>query len=334
MRLQVAEIMKRILLALLIIAATRPLAIGQATQHCVVYQYNQKQKKTPLAGVEVMVSNAGSAVSAANGTLTLNFRTLKPGDKVNMISAHKSGYEIFNRSAVDQWFISRDNATFAITMVNSGYFAQLKRNLRDTSVASYKAKYDKAKADITRQQKLGKLKEKEYKQRLDQLEEQYQNQLLNIDHYIEVFSRFDLSELSDEEARIIEMVHKGQIDEAVEAYEKLKIIERYESALENREQLTQHIDAATAERDRQQQMADSILAIIERQHITLADLTQRMRREDMSDHETYLRFVKMSLDSLETLYARDPNRYREDLNLVRKEWERLSGNYTSQDAAK
>ncbi|MBR0117084.1 MAG: hypothetical protein IJM04_07340 [Prevotella sp.] len=43
-----------------------------------VKQYNQKQQKTPLAGVLVTVGNAGSATSGADGRITLTFRTLKP----------------------------------------------------------------------------------------------------------------------------------------------------------------------------------------------------------------------------------------------------------------
>ena len=315
--------MKKTFLIILVLTITLT-ALAQATQPCIVKQYNQKQTKTPLAGVQVEVRDAGSVASGADGTLTLKFATLKPGDKVTLRRVTKNGYEIFNKTAVDQWNISRNKTPFVIVLVKSEYFSQLKNSLKQTSVSSYKAKYDQAKANLAKQQKEDKLKSEEFKKKLNDLEEQYDNQLKNIDSYIDVFARFDLSELSEEEERIIEMVHNGQIDEAVKAYDKLKIIEKYESAIKSKDKLSQHIDQAVAERDRQQLMADSILAIMQRQHVTLTEMALQMKREEMTDTEKYRQFLKSALDTFETLHAKDPKRYREDLDLIRKEWERVN----------
>ena len=137
------------------------LASGQATQPCVVMQYNQKSAKTPLSGVEVVASNAGSTVSDADGRLTLSFRTLKPGDKVNLISAKKAGYEIFNSEAVTQWNISRDQTPFTLVLVKKAYFDQLKAKLTETSSENYKAKYLQAMKEVDKLKQEGKLKEEE-----------------------------------------------------------------------------------------------------------------------------------------------------------------------------
>lgn len=317
--------MKRafIILVVLVVNLT---ALAQATQTCIVKQYNQKQQKTPLGGVQVMVSNAGSATSGNDGRLTLTFRTLKPGDRVNLISAKKTGFEIFNKSSVEQWNISRNNTPFTIVLVKSDYFAQLKNSLKETSVSSYKTKYEQAKAKLAKQQKEGDLKAEEYRKKLSELEDQYDNQLKNIDSYIDVFARFDLSELSEEEARIIEMVHNGQIDEAVKEYDKLNIIEKYETTIGKKQKLTQHIEQAAAERELQQQIADSILSMMQRQHVKLAEMSLQMKREEMADSEKYRHFVKSALDTFEVLYEKAPDRYQQDLNLLKEEWKRLTEN--------
>ena len=75
--------MKRTFLTLIILV-TALTTLAQATQPCVVKQYNQKQQKTPLGGVQVEVRDAQSATSAANGSITLKFATLKPGDRVTL----------------------------------------------------------------------------------------------------------------------------------------------------------------------------------------------------------------------------------------------------------
>ena len=244
--------MKRPIFTLLILA-TALTALAQATQPCVVKQYNQKQQKTPLAGVQVEVRDAQSATSAANGAVTLKFATLKPGDRVTVRRITKPGYEIFNKAAIDQWTITR-GATTEIVLVQSSYFTQLKSKLTQSSTDNYKKKYEQAKAELAQLQKSGKLKEAEYRQQLNDLEDQYDNALKNLDNYIDQFARIDLSEVSAEEQRILDMVEEGQIDEAVKAYEALDISGKLRQARENKKALSE-AKARIEEEEAQQEQA-------------------------------------------------------------------------------
>lgn len=81
-------------------------AHAQTTQYGIVQEYNEKAKKTPLAGVELNVRSAGHTVSDNKGAFSLRFLTLKPGEKVNVRRIEKLGYEIFNKEAVEQWNIN------------------------------------------------------------------------------------------------------------------------------------------------------------------------------------------------------------------------------------
>lgn len=262
--------MRRTLFGIVVLLLTMTLsAWAQATQPCIVKQYNQKQPKTPLAGVEVMASNAGSTVSATDGSLTLSFRTLKPGDKVNLISAKKAGYEIFNTEAVAQWNISRNSAPFTLVLVKSEYMAQLKGNLTQSSTESYKAKYEKAVRDLERQKKEGKLKEDEYNRRYDELDASYQEQLKNLDNYIDQFARIDLSEVSAEEQRILDMVQEGKIEEAVKAYEELDITGKLRQARENKKALSEAKSKIEEEEKLQNQAIEELKAKQEREIATL-----------------------------------------------------------------
>lgn len=244
-------------------------ALGQATQPCIVKQYNQTNPKTPLGGVEVMVSNAGSQVSDNDGTLVLSFRTLKPGDKVKLLSAQKAGFEVMNTDAVRQWFISRDNTAFELVMMNSQDFASRKKSLTETATERYQAKYEKAMRKFERLKEEGKLKEEEFNRRCDTLEFFYQNQLSNLDNYIDRFARIDLSELSVEEQHIIELVEKGKIDKAVEAYEQLDLSGKLRQAREARKTLLDAKDKIETEVDHQNQAIDELLAKQRREITTL-----------------------------------------------------------------
>jgi tetratricopeptide (TPR) repeat protein len=229
--------MKRLFLCALAFAVCSQALFAQSTQPCIVLQYNQKEAKSPLPGVEVMASNAGSTVSDNAGRLTLSFRTLKPGDKVNLISARKAGFELFNTEAVAQWNISRDQSPFTLVMVKKDYFDQLKAKLTQTSTDSYRTKYEQAARELDQQKKAGKLKEEEFNRKYDALEAQYQTQLSNLDNYIDQFARIDLSDVSEEERQILEMVEQGRIDEAVKAYEVLDISGKLRQARESKKAL-------------------------------------------------------------------------------------------------
>ena len=260
--------MKRFLTVIFILSITM-IGWSQATQPCIVKQYNQQRPKTPLAGVEVIASNAGSAVSATDGTFTLTFRTLRPGDKVKLISAKKAGYEIFNSEAVEQWNISRSNTPFSLVMVKSDYLASLKGKLTQTSTESYRAKYEQAVRELERLKKTGKLKEDEYNQKYDELDTKYQEQLKNLDNYIDQFARIDLSEISAEEQCILDMVQEGRIDEAVKAYEQLDISGKLRQARENKKTLSEAKTKIEEEEARQNQAIEELKAKQEREIATL-----------------------------------------------------------------
>ncbi len=260
--------MKRYILTLAILA-TALTALAQATQPCVVKQYNQKQQKTPLAGVQVEVRGAQTATSAANGAVTLQFATLKPGDRVPFRSATKAGFELMNKTAVEQWNISRDQKPFEIVLIQSAYFTQLKGKLKQSSVDSYHEKYEKARAELEKLQKEGKLKEQEYYDKLNELEDRYDSQLKNLDTYVDQFARIDLSELSEQEQQFIDLAHAGRLDEAAEAYNALNAAGKYITAVENVRKLNEDIAKLEDEKAQQQEAAKTFFAMLQRQVNTL-----------------------------------------------------------------
>ena len=254
------------LLAALAISLT---ALAQATQPCIVKQYNQKQQKTPLPGVQVEVRDAGSAISDKAGLLTLKFATLKPGDKVTTRRVTKEGFEIFNKHAIDQWNVSSSRQPFEIVLVKSDYFSQLKSKLTQSSTDNYKRKYEEAKAELAKSQKAGKLKEEEYRQKLNELEDQYDNALKNLDNYIDQFARIDLSEVSAEEQRILNMVQDGQINEAVKAWAGLNALDKLLQEKKDYIQLSENEKRIKEKKDEKQENITRLTSTIENQIATL-----------------------------------------------------------------
>ena len=243
-------------------------ASAQVVQQGIAVEYNGKADKTALAGVEFRVQRAGSTASDAKGAFELDFPTLKAGDRVAVRRIEKPGYEVFNKEAVEQWNINPSRA-FTVVMCRSDKFKALKDRYYSNSEERYAGQYRSAKAELERLKKEGKLKEQEYFARLREVEAEYEKKLDNLDNYVDRFARIDLSELNAEEQAIIDLVQSGQIDEAIERYEKMNITGKLVDGLKKRQEVKEAISALTETEASLTSSTDSLYAMAERQIETL-----------------------------------------------------------------
>ncbi len=241
-------------------------SFAQTVQRGVVKEYNEKLSKTDLGDVEIVISNASSTTSDVHGAFMLQFRTLKPGDKVNVRRIEKLGYEIFNKEALEQWFISRDNSPFTVIMCKSDRFKRIRDNYSRVSSESYERQLKKEETKLAEERKSGKLKEAEYEAALKKLNDEFDQQLDNLDNYIDRFARIDLSELSETEARIIELVQKGEIEKAIELYEAQGLEEKYKQQVAIGRKTAAAIDTLTIIKEQSFASRDSLFASILRKN--------------------------------------------------------------------
>lgn len=201
---------------------------AQCIQKGKVMQYQGKTSKTVLGGVEILAANAGSTISGAQGEFSLNFKKLKAGDRVKIMRVEKNGYILFNKEAVDQWYISRTGQPFTIVMCKEEKYREIRNHYERISSESYAKKMKAEENQLSALRKQNKLTEENYKKRLEQLHYDYETQLENLDTYIDRVARYDLSELSEEQNDIISLIQQGKIDEAVKAYEDMNLEEKFE----------------------------------------------------------------------------------------------------------
>ena len=242
------------------------LSYAQSTQIGFVKEYNEKLVKTPLGQVEIVISNASSTVSDANGIFQLQFRTLKPGDKVNVRRIEKNGYEVFNKEALEQWYISRNNSPFTIVMCRSDRFKRIRDAYSRVSSESYEKALKKEETRLDAERKAGKLKQDEYETALKKLNEEYDRQLEDLDNYVDRFARIDLSELSAAEAEIIELVQHGDIDEAIRRYEQQHLEDRYKEQVLVSSKAQAAIDTLAMVKNQALMSRDSLFASILRKN--------------------------------------------------------------------
>lgn len=257
--------MKRIVFVYLLLLLTISVT-SQTVQNGIVKEYNERLEKTPLNSVEITILNAASTVSDEKGNFLLQFRTLKPGDKVNVRRIEKLGYEIFNKEALEQWYISRDNSPFTVVMCKSDRFKRIRDNYSRVSSESYERQLKKEEARLADERRKGKLKDSEYEAALKKLNDEYDQQLENLDNYIDHFARIDLSELSSTEAEIIELVQHGDIEKAIQLYEDQKLEDKYKEQVTVAEKTSKAIDTLTSIKAQSYMARDSIFASIKRKN--------------------------------------------------------------------
>ncbi|MBQ0057647.1 MAG: hypothetical protein KBT20_08325 [Bacteroidales bacterium] len=247
------------------VAALFALALGafaQSTQPVQILEYNGKDSKTPLKGVGLTVNNAGAAMSDDQGLLTLSFRTLKAGDAVVLRRLEKAGYEVFNQEAVEQWTVAPQQ-TFQLILCRSDRFRALCDQYNQVASESYARQLEKDKARIRAEREAGKLKEAEYQSKLQAVQDQYDEQLENLDLYVEKFARFDLSELSEAEQNIIALVQEGKIDDAILRYEQMNLLGQYQTQSREIKQINSAQDSLSVIRQNKVEARDSIRQIID-----------------------------------------------------------------------
>ena len=226
------------------IALSQFASFAQTSQKGVVKEYREENNKRPLAGVEVEITNAGSVVSDRKGDFLLEFRTFKPGQKVNIRRIEKTGYEIFNKEALEQWNINPDEP-FTIVMVKQELFKQIRDNYSRISSQSYAEQYDKEKAALDKERQEGRLSEERHREELERLSNWYDAQLDNLDNYVDRFARIDLAELDENERAIIELVKEGKLEDAMARYDEWGLIEIIESELSDLSQIRNAVDDLT-----------------------------------------------------------------------------------------
>lgn len=217
---------------------------AQVLQPGIVLQYNEEMEKTPMENVEVIVSDAGQRITDKNGKFELRFRTKKKGDRVLVTRIEKPGYEIFNKEAVEQWNIAGEEIPFVIVMCNTQKFKKIRDNYERVTSESYKRQEEEEKKRLYAEKVSGKLKEEEYKAKLIQLKDEFDQQLESARPYLERFARIDLSEVSEAERIIIKMIQEGKIDEGIELYKKLNPEEIFKHNRELKKELDVSADSA------------------------------------------------------------------------------------------
>ncbi len=221
-------------------------AEAQTQQVGYIKEYNGENQKTPLSGVEINIKNAGSTVSAQDGRFILEFRTMRPGQRVSVTSIVKEGYEILNLDALEQWNISVDEP-FVIVMVKSANFKNLCDRYYSNCSNSYRVQHERMLERLEQERQQNRISEQAYEEERTRLVNEYEQRLQDLTSYIDRFARIDLENLSVVEKEIVAAIEEGRIDEAIQMYEDQRFLETYIRQVEQRNEELDKMNAEIAQ---------------------------------------------------------------------------------------
>ena len=239
--------MKRIMLFISLLWAlfiSMPLQAQTINQKGVTYQYNGKNKRTPIGGVYIKPITAANGVVSdeSNGTFTLALDNLKMGSRIGNVRVTKQSMMVFNQQAVDEWSVRKD--PLCLILCDADEFQKQKKNLIAIGESQAKKKYDKKLAELKKQNDAQQLQIDDYYNKLDSLDKEYQNALKHMDEYADVFARIDESEVDTVAQRAIEMFNRGEIEESIHLLEQQNYMEKIKQANRTIEQADAMISTA------------------------------------------------------------------------------------------
>ncbi len=206
-------------------------------------EYQGKNAKTPLANVSIEIG-AVEDVSKEDGSFQLVFHSLRPGDRIPKGRIKKSGFEVFNSQALEEWRISQNNEPFTVVLCRSDRFRELVEKYYNVSNKSYKEQFEKEKGKYAQLLKEKKLSEEEYNTKLKESHEQLIQLQERLDEHANMMARIDENLLSEIEQKAIDLAQEGKIDEGIKLLESLQIGKELKKAAQKRDQSQQQVDEA------------------------------------------------------------------------------------------
>ena len=200
------------MLMLLLAAAEMP----AVTQRGVVRTIARPDKAgEPLSGVVVRVRGSHNAIeSQPNGEFSIPLAQLNNGDAFVISTVTLSGYELADKELIGRRIACSETVPIEILMVNREALQREKDRIAEKARQNVEIYYEKRVAEFEEQLRQGKIKQDDYQQRIDELEQKYEQFEPLLELMADKYARTDISRLSGIDMQINAAIENGDLDEA------------------------------------------------------------------------------------------------------------------------
>lgn len=216
-----------------LLATLLPAQTSSAIQIGLVREQNSG--KRPLAGVQIIFSDAVPASSDQSGKFRLVFSGKKSGDVIFVTEIRKLGYELVNEKELQVLKISNtDQLGLDIILARAGTMDAAKKEYYAVSDKALLAGFNKRKKELQRQIQSEEITQQEYLDKFETLHEQYDNQRKSLDALAEKFAKVNFDDVSVVYKEALELFKAGMIDEAIKKLEDADLLGRSNGHIQER----------------------------------------------------------------------------------------------------
>ncbi len=193
--------------------------MSQTVQKGMVYLYNGGAPKTPLGNVTISCPAAlnNNVLSQEDGSFSLIFNDLFVGDPIGPVEIKKREMMVFNQAAVDEWSIR--NEPLLLIMCNKVEFERQKQRLIEIGRMEAEKRYNRRVEALEKEYSEGLLALQEKEDSLNRLWDEMTRLYENLDNYVEIFNRVDLSIADSVTRRAISCFKQGLVEDALLLFE-------------------------------------------------------------------------------------------------------------------
>lgn len=196
---------------------------------------------TPIAGVAIMALNASPTDSDSNGHFQLNFSKAFPGDLLFMQEIYKKGFETVNESEINNWVLSGEEI-LNIVMARSGYLEESKRKYYRIGATAFQQRYQEVVEKLAKEKKAQRLPEQHYQQKIDSMNREQQEFSKKLNLYADKFARINRDKLNETEKEALLLIDEGRLEEAIQVYEEMQLMEKMTKKQETRYTAMQNLE--------------------------------------------------------------------------------------------
>jgi tetratricopeptide (TPR) repeat protein len=197
------------------------------TQNGLVREQNSGKKA--VSDVQVIFSNAQTAVSDKAGNFALTFTDKKAGDLAFRAEIARKGYELVNEKELEQVKLSQNNAALPIDVIvaKAGTLNTQQRFFANLLELTLKSSFEEQKRQLRIAFQNRQLLKQDYQDQYEVLQKQYGIQKRDIARLSDKYARINMDDVEPLYKVAFELFKEGKAEDAVKRMESAKLLDGF-----------------------------------------------------------------------------------------------------------
>ena len=210
---------------LLLVTAISASAQTSLTQNGLVREQNSGKKAVP--DVQVIFSNAQTAVSDTAGHFALTFTDKKAGDLAFRADIAKKGYELVNEKELEQVRLTANNTALPIDVIvaKAGTIYTQQRVFTALLESTLKSSFDDKKRQLRIDFQNRQLLKKDYHDQYEALQKQYAYQKHDIYRLADKYSRINIDDVDSLYKETFAFFKESKVEDAIKKMESAGLMD-------------------------------------------------------------------------------------------------------------